>query len=158
MAPRKVRLAADVIRGKRVPEAEAALRFLTRRAAHPLLKLLRSGVANARANFQAADPAELVVAEVRVDGGPAIKRSRPRAFGRAFPIRKRTSHVTLVLESRGAPPKRARPAVAVATAEPGGEETRRAPAPKWGGLPAPKPKIATKPTDFVRRMFRRKAI
>lgn len=169
MAPRKVRLVADAIRGKRVPEAEIALRFLARRAAEPMAKLLKAAVADAKENFQVTQPEALVVSRIMVDGGPTLKRSRPRAMGRAFAIRKHTSHVTLILESREpAPAKRRRRKANMAVVEsdvmPGTgpthlDEGARAAA---GRPPADvfrqKSKVVTKPTGFVQRMFRRKAI
>ncbi|MBI2443747.1 MAG: 50S ribosomal protein L22 [Candidatus Magasanikbacteria bacterium] len=98
-SPRKVRLVADLIRGKTVARAIAALTHLNKRAARPLLKLLNSAVANAQHNFK-LDPDTLVVRAITVDGGPVLKRWTPRAHGRATPIRERTSHVKLVLAPR----------------------------------------------------------
>lgn len=161
LAPRKVRLVANAIRGKRVAEAERVLAFLARRSAGPLLKLLRSAVANARHNFQITDTDSLRIAELRVDQGPTLKRFQPRARGRAAPIRKRTSHVRLVLEAAAAvPPTPAR-----------GERIRVVPgeeaAPVGGGAPKSgrereafrvRPLRPGRPADIVRRMFRRKAI
>src|SRR3989338_8241261 len=86
IAPRKVRLVADAIRGKRVLEAERILRFAVRRPAHPLLKLLRSAMANARANFRIAATDPLFISEIRVDSGPTMKRIRAGAQRRVFPI------------------------------------------------------------------------
>lgn len=163
MAPRKVRAVARAIRGKNVREAEVSLQFLARRAAGPMAKLLRSAVANARQNFQVTDPAALRVSEISVDQGPALKRIRPRAFGRAFPIRKETSHITLVLEAHGVAPRRRRrakpAAVRMATEEANGARTEGVikPAPEREAF-RERPKAKTKPTEFVRRMFRRKAI
>jgi large subunit ribosomal protein L22 len=96
-SPRKVRLVADVIRGKSVHEALTALSFLEKRAAAPLKKLLESAVANARHNFN-TDPDELTVGEITVDKGRTIPRGMPRARGRSAPIRKRTSHIRIELE------------------------------------------------------------
>jgi len=98
-SPRKVRLVADAIRGKRVPQALAALRFLTKRAAEPVKKLLESAVANALVG-RALSKEKLVVKNITVDKGRTLKRSMPRARGSASPIRKRTSHITLVLEEQ----------------------------------------------------------
>ncbi len=95
-SPRKVRLVADTIRGKRVGEALTALSFLEKRAAAPIRKLLQSAVANARQNF-GVDPDGLAVREITVNKGTVLKRSMPRARGRATPIKKRTSHVTVIL-------------------------------------------------------------
>lgn len=99
MAPRKVRLVADLIRGLSVTEAERRLRFLKKEAALPVLKLLKSALANARHNFQ-LDPEALVIRRITADGGMTLKRWRPRAFGRAAPIRKRTTHINIVLAPR----------------------------------------------------------
>jgi large subunit ribosomal protein L22 len=96
MAPRKVRSVGDLIKGLSVNEAEAQLIVQSRRPAKPLLKLLRSAVANAKNNKQ-VDPQHLFVESIRVDVGPMLKRMLPRARGSASPIQKKMSHVTLVL-------------------------------------------------------------
>ncbi|MEK9170375.1 MAG: 50S ribosomal protein L22 [Patescibacteria group bacterium] len=97
IAPRKVRLIADGIRGLRVNEAEAQLMFRPQRSSGPLLKLLRSAVANAK-NNEKLDADKLVVKSIFVDQGPVMKRFLPRSMGRATPLLKRTSHVTIILE------------------------------------------------------------
>ncbi len=98
-APRKARLVIDHIRGKSVGDARAMLAHTPRHAATDVLKLLNSCVANAENNHELlAD--ELVVREAYVDEGPTLKRYRPRALGRATRIRKRTSHLTIVLGTR----------------------------------------------------------
>ncbi len=99
MAPRKVRLVADLVRGRPVGEAIQILRFTHRRASLPIRKVIESAVANAE-NNHGLDIDQLWVREIRVDEGPTLKRWRPRAQGRAFPIMKRTSHVSVVLEER----------------------------------------------------------
>lgn len=96
MTPRKVRTTAGVMKGKSVKRADVDLKFTRKSAALPLLKLLRSAAANAKHNFN-LDPEGLIVKSVRVDKGPTLKRFMPRARGMASPIRKRTSHITLVL-------------------------------------------------------------
>ena len=99
VAPRKARLVADLIRRKPAKEALVQLRFSPKRGAGPLLKLLKSAVQNARHNFNlSAD--NLYVKEIRVDQGPVHKRWMPRAFGRAGMIRKKTSHITLILNDK----------------------------------------------------------
>ena len=98
MGPRKVRLVADAIRGAKVREAEGTLSLLPKAAAVPLRKLLQSAVANATHNFGAHEE-DLLIQKLTVDPGPMLKRSTPKAFGRAAPIRKRSSHVHLVLKS-----------------------------------------------------------
>lgn len=96
IAPRKVRLVADLIRGKRVDEALAILRLTPRSASPVLEKLLNSAVANAEHNFE-MNPDDLMIGKIFVDEGPTLKRFRPRAQGRASRINKRTSHITIVL-------------------------------------------------------------
>lgn len=96
MSPRKVRLAAALIRGRRAAEARLQLQFARKAAARPILKLLQSAIANAAHNHRLA-PESLVVKSVTVDGGQILYRWQPRAMGRATPIRKRTSHVTITL-------------------------------------------------------------
>lgn len=98
MGPRKVRLVADMIRGKKVTRALDILSVLGKRAARPVLKLLNSAVANAKHNHSLAVE-DLIVSQIYVDGGPVLKRSMPKAHGRATPIRERTSHINLVLST-----------------------------------------------------------
>lgn len=95
-APRKVRLVANLIKGKTVPRALAELDLLPKRAAGPMKKLLLSAVANAKQNDGIAE-ADLLVKGVRVDKGVVLKRSLPKAHGSASPIHKHTSHVMLEL-------------------------------------------------------------
>lgn len=95
MSPRKVRLVVDLIRGKPVETAIQSLAFCRRAAAEPVTKLLRSAMANAEQRQYDID--KLIVSEAFVDEGPTWKRWLPRAMGRATRIRKRSSHVTLVL-------------------------------------------------------------
>lgn len=96
VSPRKARLVADLVRGKTVPEARAILAFATRDAALPVRKVLESAAANADHNHGMRSD-DLVLAHVTIDPGPTIKRFRPRAQGRATPIMKRTSHITIGL-------------------------------------------------------------
>lgn len=98
-SPRKVRLAADLIRGQSVKNAELKLRFLPKKSAGFLQKLLHSAVSNAKNNFR-LDKENLFVKEIRVDQGPTLKRHMPRARGRATMIKKRTSHITLILNEQ----------------------------------------------------------
>ena len=95
-SPYKVRRVLDLVRGLPVDEARVVLQHTPRRAADPILKCLDSAVANAEHNL-AADADELVVVEAFADEGPTLKRWRPRARGRATRIRKRTSHITIVV-------------------------------------------------------------
>ncbi len=99
MSPRKVRLVINTIRGLSVTAAETRLQFLPKLASEPVLKLLRSAIANAEHNFHLKKE-DLVVKTITADGGPTISRSRPRAFGRAAPIHKRTTHINLVLATK----------------------------------------------------------
>ncbi|RKN65197.1 50S ribosomal protein L22 [Paenibacillus ginsengarvi] len=99
IAPRKVRLVIDLIRGKNVGDAVAILRNTPRSASPVVEKLLNSAIANAEHNFS-LDPNKLVVAEAYVNQGPTLKRIRPRSQGRAFKILKRTSHITLVVSEK----------------------------------------------------------
>ena len=99
-SPRKVRLVADYIRGKNVEAARILLETLPKRASSSMKKLLLSAVANAK-NLHGLSQENLYVKEIRVDEGPTMKRHMPRAFGRVAPIRKRTSHISIVLAERG---------------------------------------------------------
>ena len=101
IAPRKIRLVAHLIKGMDVKRAEMELRVLPKRSTIPLLKLLKSAVANARHNFQLGDEAKLYIRDITVNPGPVLKRTQPRAFGKAALVRKRTSHILLVLATRG---------------------------------------------------------
>jgi large subunit ribosomal protein L22 len=99
MSPRKVRLVAGLVRGLDLSAAEAQLTFIKKAAAHPVLKLIRSAKANATHNFK-LDTDSLFIKSITVDGGPIMHRWTPRAFGRAAPIKKRTSHITVILAER----------------------------------------------------------
>ena len=98
-SPRKMRLVADLVRGKKVEEALAILKFNTKEASNRVEKLLVSAIANWQAKNENAsiEEADLFVKEIRVDGGSMLKRLRPAPQGRAHRIRKRSNHVTLVL-------------------------------------------------------------
>ena len=102
ISPRKVRLVVDVVRGKSVSQALSILAFTRKKAALPVQKLLKSAVANAAENHGVSDVDNLVIDRITVDEGPALKRFMPRARGRATPIRKRTSHIQIILRERGA--------------------------------------------------------
>jgi large subunit ribosomal protein L22 len=97
-APRKVRLLADLVRGKSVDRALAQLTMLPKRASEPVIKLINSAVANS-----GVAATELYISEIQVNGGVVFKRSMPRARGRASQILKRTSHITLALSKKAAP-------------------------------------------------------
>jgi len=98
MAPRKMRMVIDLIRGRDVPEALTLLKYLPRAAAPVVEKLLQSAVANA-GQKELGDPESLKIVRAYVDGGPVLKRFQARSMGRANPIHKRTSHVTIVVAS-----------------------------------------------------------
>ncbi|MBE1531550.1 50S ribosomal protein L22 [Actinomadura algeriensis] len=114
VTPRKARRVVDLIRGLSAAEAQAVLRFAPQAASEPVGKVLASAIANAEHNFK-LDSDTLVVSRAWVDEGPTLKRFRPRAQGRAYRINKRTSHITVVVESRDE-----------ASATGGGKKTRRA--------------------------------
>lgn len=99
VSPRKMRLVADMVRGKDVAQAKTALAFSTRAAAKVVDKVIASAVANAENNHDLSRD-DLVVRQIFVNEGPTLKRFQPRAMGRAFKIRKRTSHVTVELAPR----------------------------------------------------------
>lgn len=99
IAPRKVKVVCDLVRGKSAAEANAIMMNTPKAASELLIKLLKSAVANAENNHN-MDPEKLYVAEVSVSPGPVLKRIRPRSHGRAFRILKRTSHITLVLKEK----------------------------------------------------------
>ncbi|WP_274365218.1 50S ribosomal protein L22 [Paenibacillus thermotolerans] len=99
IAPRKARLVADLIRGKKVGEAISILRHTPRSASPILEKLLNSAIANAEHNYS-MDPDKLVITQLYVNEGPTMKRFQPHAQGRAFSIFKRTSHITLAVAEK----------------------------------------------------------
>jgi len=103
----KARRVIDLVRGKSVEEALDILRWAPQAASEPVAKVIASAAANAQ-NNEGLDPTTLVVATVFADEGPTAKRIRPRAQGRAYRIRKRTSHITVVVESRPAKDKGAK--------------------------------------------------
>ena len=98
----KARRVIDLVRGKSVEEALDILRWAPQAASEPVAKVIASAAANAQ-NTDGLDPNTLVVAAIMADEGPTAKRIRPRAQGRAYRIRKRTSHITVIVESR--PPR-----------------------------------------------------
>ena len=99
IAPRKVQIVCDLIRGKDAGTAMAVLMQTPKAASEPVLKLLKSAAANAENNHQ-MDPEKLYVSACYANPGPIIKRIMPRAQGRAYRINKRTSHVTIVVSER----------------------------------------------------------
>ncbi len=99
ISPQKARLVADVIRGKKVEEALTILDFMPKKAARLITKTLKSVLANAE-DTQRVDVDRLYVSRITVDGGATLKRFLPRAHGRATPLRKRTSHITIIVDER----------------------------------------------------------
>lgn len=163
IAPRKVRLLADLIRGKTVKESQVILSFVVKKGSLPLLKLLNQAAASAINNFQ-LDSGNLYISKVAVDEGPKYKRWRPRARGQTYEIQKKSSHITIVLEEKVKTKRKAktvRKMAKVGNRAPqqrggeGKEDKSRAPA--MGGKEdkssASKPKIER----GIRRIFRRKA-
>jgi large subunit ribosomal protein L22 len=100
ISPRKCRLVADMVRGQGVEDALAVLDYTHKKAARFVAKTLRSAVANAENNNN-IDVDTLFIKTIMVDPGPTAGRFRPRAQGRATAIRKRTSHITVVVDSKG---------------------------------------------------------
>jgi large subunit ribosomal protein L22 len=98
VTPMKARRVIDLIRNKPASDALAVLKFAPQAASEPVAKVLASAIANAEHNFQ-LDPETLIVSRAYVDEGPTLKRFQPRAQGRAFRIRKRTSHITIEVQS-----------------------------------------------------------
>ena len=129
ITPRKVRVVADLIRGKNVNAALAQLAYVEKRAAEPVAKLLRSAVANAEqaAKNQQFDADALFVRGLQVSQGPSLKRFMPRAMGRAFKVMKKTSHIVIVVSDEK-PAKKKRRA------------HKRAAKPTAAATPAPEPK------------------
>lgn len=101
MSPTKARLVADLIRGKPVEDAYTILEHTRKRASVPIMKALKSAVSNAisqKGTFE-VKPEDMYVAEIRIDGGPMLKRYRPMAMGRAGMIRRRTSHIYVMVKT-----------------------------------------------------------
>lgn len=97
IAPRKTRLVADMVRGKKIEPAQALLGFAIKKGSAPILKLLNSALSSAKNDFQ-LEPSNLYISEITVDEGPKYKRWRPRSRGMAHGIQKKTSHIRIVLE------------------------------------------------------------
>jgi len=112
MAPRKVRLVANLISGLEVQDAENELKFLNKRAVKPVVKLLNSAIANAKKkfNFDEKRLSSLYIKKIIVDEGPKLKRLMPVSRGMAHQIQKKTSHITMILDEKiskeGGPKKR----------------------------------------------------
>ena len=160
IAPRKVRLVADLIRRKKVKQAQTILDFTVKGASEPLSKLLKTAIADAHNNFQ-LDSSNLYISKITVDEGPKYKRWKARSRGIAAPIQKKTSHITLVLSEITSDGKKAKkikkikkPAVVKTTTVK--EEAPKIEKPKF----RPEDEIETlkpKTCRGIKRIFRRKA-
>ncbi len=159
--PRKVRILADTLKGLSATEAEARLIVSPRRPKEALLKLLRSGIANAKNNHQLS-PERLFIKSIRVDIGPRYKHWTPRAKGSAAVIQRLTSHVTLVLGVRNEVPSR----FTIVRTKPKKTEEKPKKEPKTETPKETKPKKTEAAAEIkpkaepgsLRRVFRRKAI
>jgi large subunit ribosomal protein L22 len=142
VTPMKARRVIDLIRGMKASDAQAVLTFAPQAASEPIGKVLASAMANAT-NNHAMDSRALVVSEAYVDEGPTMKRIRPRAQGRAYRIRKRSSHITVVV-SDGVAPVVSKPVVKKASTQGAGAEATKAPATKAPAKKAPAKKAPAK--------------
>ena len=167
IAPRKVRLVADLIRGKEAEEARTILNFTTKKAAFPLLKLLNSAIANAKNNFQ-LDAGNLYISKITVDEGRKYKRWMARARGRVSEIQKKTSHISIILDEIKKSPRKAKKAEKAKKVEKPEKKTEpeikgepeRERAAKVGSGRRFKPSLATKKPKSekgIRKFFRRKS-
>jgi large subunit ribosomal protein L22 len=104
-APRKARQVVDLVRGKKVQEAQSILSFTVNKSARSVLKLLNSAIASAKHNFH-SEESNLFISEITVDEGPKLKRWHPMSRGRAYPIIKRTSHIALTISDTNPEPKK----------------------------------------------------
>lgn len=146
VSPTKARRVINLVRGKSVSEALDILRWAPQAASVPVAKVIASAAANAQ-NNNGLDPATLVIASVCADDGPTAKRIRPRAQGRAFRIRRRTSHITVVVESRPVKDERsqsARSRRAQASKAAAKAPAKKAPATKAAAEKAPAKKAPAK--------------
>ena len=143
VSPMKARRVVDLIRGLPTDQAQAVLQFAPQDASEPVLKVLDSALANA-ANNHDMDTRDLVVAAAFVDEGPTMKRIRPRAQGRAYRIRKRSSHITVIVSDGQTAAPAARVAAAKRAAKAVATEEAAAPAKKAAAKKAPADKPAAK--------------
>lgn len=154
ISSRKVRLVADLIRGKSVGEAQSILSFTVKAPAQPVLKLLNSALSNAKNNFQ-LEESNLYISKITVDEGPKLKRFRPRARGQAYEIQKKTSHITLILDELVKKRKKTRKTKKKEEiAKPVAEKISKSEKPQF------KPRTETakpKVERGIKRIFRRKA-
>ncbi|HEY4510060.1 MAG TPA: 50S ribosomal protein L22 [Candidatus Paceibacterota bacterium] len=156
IAPRKVRLVADLLKGKQVSEAQTLLGFVNNAAVASFQKLIQSAASSASSNLQ-IDESNLYIAKIVVNEGPKLKRFRPRARGRAYPIQKKTSHITVVLEELvpGTGGKKEKPAESPKGIQAGPPQSRKA---GLGGFGREKKLRTQKLKGVQNRIFRRKAI
>ena len=143
VSPSKARRVIDLVRGKSVTEALNTLRWAPQAASQPVAKVIASAAANAQ-NNNGLDPATLVVATIYADDGPTAKRIRPRAQGRAFRIRRRTSHITVVVESRPVKDERSQSSRARRAQASKAAAAKQAPAKKAAAREAPTTEPAKK--------------
>lgn len=163
ISPRKVRLVANLIKGMSTARALLELNHLPKRSSEPMAKLLKSAIANAKHNFQLPE-GDLYIKEILVNQGTVLRRFMPRAFGRAAPIRKRTSHISLTLDTRTAKPiksvkKKEGPVVRDVTRDDIREDfiqDSHEEKPESGGKSFHKAKA--KQTNFVKKVFKRTAV
>ena len=153
IAPRKVRLVANAIKDLPVNEAEAQLAMNPKKAAEPLLKLLRSAIANGKQKGLILE--NLFIKESRVDQGPMLKRQMPRAMGRATMIQKKTSHISLILIEKEKSYKKRFTIIKPEKVKIKKGETSQKDKSKTDELKESRPK---EKQGFVKRMFRRKSI
>ena len=152
VSARKARLVLDQIRGKSVGEALATLEYTPRAAARLVEKVLRSAVANAEHNYQVRNLDDLRVVRAIADGGPMLKRIQPRAMGRAFGIKHRTSHLTIGVsdETNSGTPRPAAPATRPSAPPPAEAPAASRRAPRRGaatGGRQPRARVGRKPKE-----------
>lgn len=162
IAPRKCRLVANLVRGMEAIKAQNQLKFLPKKSSGAFLKLLNSAIASAEHNFNMMRD-NLYISDVFVDGGSTMKRWKPRAFGRAYNIMKRTSHITLILDEKvkdkkkklkkSVPPKKE------VSKEKESKEEKLTPKPSKKGYKEEMKKIKPKTERGVfKKIFRRKSV
>ena len=156
IAPRKVRMVADLIRGKRVIEAQKILHFLPKKASLPLVKLLKSAAASAKNNHQ-LEEVNLYISKLTVDEGPKLKRWRARARGQAYEIQKKTSHINIALDAVDKKPKKLKRKRKGEISLNKAEKIERKPRAEKPRFRTEKEQPKPKFERGIRRIFRRKA-
>ena len=157
VAPRKVRLVVNALKGLSTNEAEAQLLFRPKRSSGAVLKLLRSAIANAKNNHK-LNPENLFIKNIQVNQGPMLKRFLPRAMGRATPLQKKMSHIILTLgEKEKAKKSRFSIPALKKTKVPKKEKAAKKAEVKSGYEHAAHPKAGGKP-GFFKRIFNRKSV